>query len=151
MRIVEASDEHVARNIDLAVRYHRAVSDGATGPALAAFLAPGFVHHELPNALVPGGAVNGLTGVLAAAERGRSVLAEQTFDVLNAVAAGDHVALEVVWTGTLAVPYGDLPAGHVLRAHIATFLEIRDGRIAAQRNYDCYEDPAALASRATSA
>jgi len=26
-----------------------------------------------------------------------------------------------------------------LRAHIAAFLEFRDGRIIAQRNYDCYE------------
>jgi ketosteroid isomerase-like protein len=26
-----------------------------------------------------------------------------------------------------------------MRAHIAAFLEFRDGRIVAQRNYDCYE------------
>lgn len=33
------------------------------------------------------------------------------------------------------------PAGHVPRAHIAPFLEFRDGRITAQRNCDCYERP----------
>ncbi|MEU5049278.1 hypothetical protein [Streptomyces sp. NPDC021096] len=55
------------------------------------------------------------------------------------MAVGDQVALEVTWTGTLAVPLGDLPAGHVLRAHIAVFLEFREGKIRAQRNYDCYE------------
>jgi ketosteroid isomerase-like protein len=27
----------------------------------------------------------------------------------------------------------------VLRAHLGVFLEFRDGRIVAQRNYDCYE------------
>jgi ketosteroid isomerase-like protein len=26
-----------------------------------------------------------------------------------------------------------------LRAHIAAFLDFRDGKIIAQRNYDCYE------------
>jgi ketosteroid isomerase-like protein len=26
-----------------------------------------------------------------------------------------------------------------MRAHIAAFLEFRDGKIVAQRNYDCYE------------
>lgn len=49
------------------------------------------------------------------------------------------MALEVVWTGTLARPFGTLPAGHVPHAHIAPFLEFRDGRITAQRNCDCYE------------
>ncbi|MEE1941371.1 nuclear transport factor 2 family protein [Streptomyces sp. TRM 70361] len=126
-------------NVDLAVRYHRAVSRGATGEELARFLHPEVVHRELPNALLPVGATSDLAALLRAAERGAELLAEQDFEVLNAVAAGDRVALEARWTGTLAVPMGDLPAGRVLRAHIAAFLEIRDGRITAQRNYDCYE------------
>ncbi|MFF2996857.1 hypothetical protein ACFVTC_20170 [Streptomyces sp. NPDC057950] len=49
------------------------------------------------------------------------------------------MALEVLRTGAFAAPLGDLPAGHVMRAHIATFLEFRDGLIVARRNYDCYE------------
>ncbi|WP_328841277.1 hypothetical protein [Streptomyces europaeiscabiei] len=57
----------------------------------------------------------------------------------NAVAADAQVALEVTWSGTLAVSLGDLTAGQVLRARIAAFLEFRDGKIIAQRNYDCYE------------
>ncbi|MFJ2770774.1 hypothetical protein [Streptomyces sp. NPDC087300] len=59
--------------------------------------------------------------------------------MVNAVAAGEQVALEVTWAGTLAVAMGELPVGHVLRARIAVFLEFRDGRILAQRNYDCYD------------
>ncbi|MQY05564.1 nuclear transport factor 2 family protein [Actinomadura macrotermitis] len=125
--------------LDLALRYHRAVAGGATGEELARFFHRDAVHRELPNALFPAGGVSDLDGILRAAERGRRKLAAQRYDVVNAVASGDQVALEVVWTGTLAVPMGDLPAGHTLRAHIATFLEVRDGRIAAQRNYDCYE------------
>ncbi|AQZ60757.1 unnamed protein product [[Actinomadura] parvosata subsp. kistnae] len=123
-------------NIDIAVRYHEAVSVGASAEP---YLHPDVVHHELPNLLFPDGVVRDLHGLRAAAERGARTISEQRFDVRNAVAFGDQVALEVTWTGTLAVPLGDLPAGHVLRAHIATFLEFRDGRIVAQRNYDCYE------------
>ncbi|MGI8335101.1 nuclear transport factor 2 family protein [Actinomadura scrupuli] len=133
------SDARERLNVDLALRYHRAVSEGATGQDLARFLAPGLVHHELPNALFPDGVVRDLSAILEAAVKGGKGVSDQRFDVLNAVAAGDQVAMEVVWSGTLAVPYGPLPAGHVLRAHIATFLEIHDGRITAQRNYDCYE------------
>ncbi|WP_432038838.1 nuclear transport factor 2 family protein [Streptomyces cucumeris] len=66
-------------------------------------------------------------------------LREQSCEVIGAVAADDQVALEVRWTGTLAVSRGDLPAGHVLRAHIATFIDFRDGKITGQRNHDCYE------------
>ncbi len=47
--------------------------------------------------------------------------------------------VEVTWSGTPAVALGDLAAGPVVRAHIAAFLEFRDGKIIAQRNYDCYE------------
>ncbi|MFG2193521.1 nuclear transport factor 2 family protein [Streptomyces sp. NPDC048639] len=125
--------------IDLAVRYHAAVSRFATGDELAAFFHEDAVHHELPNALYPDGAVRDLAGLGTAAEAGRKGLTEQSFEVLNAVASEHQVALEVLWTGTIARPLGDLPAGHVLRAHIATFLTFRDGKISSQRNYDCYE------------
>ncbi|NBM19271.1 nuclear transport factor 2 family protein [Streptomyces sp. GC420] len=126
-------------NIDTAVRYHRAVAGFATGDELAAFFHPDATHHELPNALFPEGNVRDLAGLCAAAEAGRTGLSAQSFEVVNALAMGDQVAMEVLWTGTTAVPLGDLPAGHTLRAHIATFLEFRDGKITAQRNYDCYE------------
>src|SRR5262245_33817645 len=128
-------------NIDAAVRYHEAVSRGAVGDELAAFFHPEVVHHELPNLLFPAGVVRDRAGLLESAAKGRGGLSHQRFDVLNAVAMGETVALEVTWEGTLAVPYRELPAGHVLRAHIATFLDFRDGRIAGQRNYDCYEVP----------
>jgi ketosteroid isomerase-like protein len=49
---------------------------------------------------------------------------------------GNTVALEVVWTGELAIPFGTLTAGSELRAHSAMFMEFRDGKIVAQRNYD---------------
>ncbi|WP_216677787.1 nuclear transport factor 2 family protein [Streptomyces sp. MNP-20] len=137
-----AESPHAESPTDIAVRYHRAVGAGATGDALAAFFTADAVHRELPNLLFPKGVVRDLPGILEAAEAGRGTLRRQTYDVRNAVACGDKVALEVEWTGELAVPLGGLPAGHVLRAHIAAFLDFRDGRISGQRNYDCYEPPA---------
>ena len=49
------------------------------------------------------------------------------------------VALEVLWTGTLAVPFGSLAVGDNMRAHFAVFIQLRDGKIVAQRNYDCFD------------
>ncbi|MFJ7044777.1 nuclear transport factor 2 family protein [Streptomyces sp. NPDC101112] len=126
-------------DVRTAVRYHQAVSRFAPDEELAAFFHPDAVHTQLPNALFPDGTVRTLPDLIAASRQGRSMLADQHFEVINAVVSGAQVALEVTWSGTLAVPVGDLAAGQVLRAHIATFLEFRDGRITAQRNYDCYE------------
>ena len=128
---------------ELAVRYYEAVGRGATGAELAAFFTADLLHRELPNLLFPDGVERDLAAILGSAERGQRVLSAQTYDVLNIVAAGDRVAVEIAWSGVLAVPYGELPVGHVLRAHIGTFLDVRDGRICGQRNYDCYEPLAA--------
>jgi ketosteroid isomerase-like protein len=110
-------------DVRTAVRYHQAVSRFAPDEELAAFFHPDAVHTQLPNALFPDGTVRTLPDLIAASRQGRSMLADQHFEVINAVASGAQVAA----------------AGQVLRAHIATFLEFRDGRITAQRNYDCYE------------
>lgn len=55
------------------------------------------------------------------------------------LAAIESGALEVLWRGTLVVPFGSIPAGGEMRARFAVFLELRDGRIARQRNDDCFE------------
>ncbi|WP_406486679.1 nuclear transport factor 2 family protein [Streptomyces phaeochromogenes] len=106
---------------------------------LAAFFHRDAVHTQLPNALFPDGTVRPLPDLIAAARQGQKLLADQHFEVINTVASGAQVALEVTWTGTLAVSLGDLTAGQALRARIAAFLEFRDGKIIAQRNHDCYE------------
>ena len=50
----------------------------------------------------------------------------------------------IFWTGTLAVAFHGLEAGHELHAYVAMFVTLRDGLIAHQASYDCYEsfDPA---------
>jgi ketosteroid isomerase-like protein len=126
-------------NLDFVKRYLGAIEAGATGDALAAFFAPDVVQEEFPNRLVPNGARRDLAAVLEGAERGQRVMRAQRYEILNAVEVGDTIALEVLWTGTLAVPLGALPAGGEMRAHFAVFIELRDGKIARQRNYDCFD------------
>ncbi len=137
--VVDMSELNEHPNVRTAVRYHQAVARFAVGEELAAFFHPDAVHTQLPNALFPDGTVRPLPDLIAAAQQGRKLLADQHFEVINTVAFGAQVALEVTWSGTLAVSLGDLTAGQILRAHIAAFLEFRDGKIIAQRNYDCYE------------
>ena len=126
-------------NLDVARRYLAALERGVDETELAAFFAPDVVQEEFPNRLVPAGARRNLGDLIEAARRGKQVLSAQRFEVRGAVTDGDRVALEVLWTGTLAVALGSLPTGETMRAHFAVFLDFRDGKIAAQRNYDCFE------------
>ena len=131
--------EPAQQNLQTARRYLRALEQFATGDALAEFFDPTVVHEEFPNRIFDKGMRRDLAALLSGAERGKQILVSQSFEVHNAVAAGQHVAIELDWTGTLAVPLGTLPAGAQMRAHLGVFIEFENGKIKAQRNYDCYE------------
>jgi ketosteroid isomerase-like protein len=129
-------------NLETVRRYLAAIEadtgGGSTGGA-AEFFDPDVVQDEFPNRFVPAGARRDLTGLREAATRGRAVLRGQRYEVRAAFAVGDTVILEVLWAGTLSIPVGSLAAGDEMRAYFAVFLELRDGRIYRQRNYDCFE------------
>jgi ketosteroid isomerase-like protein len=137
--------EREAANLEIARRYLAAIeasTSGAAGPApggVEAFLAPDIQQEEFPNRFAPAGARRDLAALREAGERGRKVLRGQRYEVQKAFAVGDTVILEVLWVGTLAVPVGEIPTGGEMRAHFAVFLELRDGLIYLQRNYDCFE------------
>jgi ketosteroid isomerase-like protein len=103
------------------------------------FFADDVVQVEFPNRLVPHGATRDLAALRDAAERGRKVMTAQRFEVVNAIASGEQVAVEAIWSGTLAVPLGSIPAGGQMRARFAIFLTYRDGKIVRQHNYDCFD------------
>jgi ketosteroid isomerase-like protein len=103
------------------------------------FFADDVVQVEFPNRLLPNGATRDLAALREAAERGRKVMTAQRFEVVTAIASGEQVAVEALWTGTLAVPLGNIPAGGQMRARFAIFLTYRDGKIVRQHNYDCFD------------
>jgi steroid delta-isomerase-like uncharacterized protein len=126
-------------NLERAKAYLEALEAGATGDALARFYAEDVVQEEFPNRLLPNGAKRDLAALLDGAVRGQQGMRQQRFELVRAHEAGDTVVMEVIWTGTLTVAALGLPAGGQMRARFALFLEFRDGRIARQRNYDCFD------------
>lgn len=133
MTETEASNNEVVRS------YLAAIESGATREALARYFTPDAIQVELPNRLNPRGGQSDLTTILARAEQGTKLLKSQRFEVQSMIAQGSRVAVEALWTGTLAVPLGTLGEGATLRAHFAMFFELKNGRIQTQRNYDCFE------------
>jgi ketosteroid isomerase-like protein len=126
-------------NEAMAREYLAAIGRGDAGESLRRFFTADFEQVEYPNTLNPKGQRSDLASALERSERGKTVLKSQRFEVLSAIASGDRVALETEWTGVLAIPVASLPAGGQMRAHFAMFLDFRDGRIARQRNYDCFQ------------
>ncbi len=125
-------------NLDKARRYLKAIEDGDATYVLGLF-SPDAVVEQLPNRIYPQGLRSNVSQVPEAFEKGRKIFSHQIYEITNEVMTGDIVAIEFLWTGTLAIPFGTLTAGSQMRCHSAMFLEFRDGRIVAQRNYDCFD------------
>src|SRR5262245_42086548 len=119
--------------------YLQALQSGSVREALGQFFAPDAQQIELPNRLNPHGGVSDLPTLLERARQGQRLLRSQRYDVQSEVAQGQRVAVEAIWTGILAMPFGSLAAGATMKAHFAMFFELREGRIFSQRNYDCFE------------
>lgn len=128
-----------AGNLDSTRRYLRAIEDGVSFDELASYFTPDVVQREYPNQFVREGAERGIQQLREAAERGRNVIRSQRYEIRNAIASGDWVALEVTWSAVTAVTVGAIPAGGEMRANFGVFLQFRDGRIARQHNYDCFD------------
>lgn len=125
-------------NVSCVHEYLRAIE--AMGPfeSVAGLCTSDVTVQVFPNRVAPHGHVRRGGDLRTAYEQGRKFMKSQRYDVKNIVEAGDQVAVEVEWTGVLAVPVMNLPAGSEMKAFFAMFLTFRDGKIAVQRNYDCY-------------
>jgi ketosteroid isomerase-like protein len=126
-------------NLAIARRYLEALESGAEGSALAEFFTKDVIQEEFPNRLSPIGAHRDLSALLDAAKKGKKTLRAQKYDILNSIVDGDSVALEIVWRGYLAQQVDTLPPDSEMRAHLSVWLEFRDGKIARQHNYDCFD------------
>ena len=128
-----------AANLATARRYIALVEGFAQPEAFADVVHPQIQHQEFPNALMKHGSQRDYATLVAGPQQGRKILRDNHYAITNSFAAGAWVTLEIVWTGTLAVALGTLAPGDELRAYIATILQFHDGKIIAQRQYDCYE------------
>jgi len=127
-----------SKNLETIRGYLKSIENGAFSEVKGIFT-PDVVMDQLPNRIYPQGLRGTLSQMENAFEKGRKLLAKQTYEIKNAVAEGESVAVEVLWTGTLATGFGSLAAGSQMRCHSAMFFEFQEGKISSQRNYDCFE------------
>jgi ketosteroid isomerase-like protein len=127
-----------AKNLETIRGYLKNIADGTFSDVKALFT-PDVVIEQLPNRIYPQGVRGTLSQMESAFEKGRKLFSLQTYEIKNAVVRGETVAVEVLWTGTLAIGFGNLAAGSQMRCHSAMFFQFEEGRISSQRNYDCFE------------
>lgn len=120
-------------------QYFAAIEREAEQQEIMQFFHPDVEQHEFPNRLVPAGAHRTLQDLLDSGEKGKKVIANQRYEILNVIESGNRISLEVTWTGKLKIPLGTLKEGDTMTAHFGVFIEYKDGKIIKQHNYDCFE------------
>lgn len=128
-----------APNLAIVNALYRALEDGKHGAELSRLFTDDMLMIERPNLIKPKGAQATRAHMLANSAAGASLLSRQTFAVHSAIEHGDTVIVRLLWTGTIARDAGPFHAGQELTAHVAQFIQLKDGRIAAIETYDCYE------------
>jgi ketosteroid isomerase-like protein len=128
-----------AANTALVIALHRALEAGQHGAALAHLFTDDAVTIGHPSLINPRGWRVERDGMLANSSAGANLLSRQTYDVRSVIEHGQTVVVRLLWTGTIARDEGPFHAGQQLTAHVAQFIEVRDGRIASIETYDCYE------------
>jgi ketosteroid isomerase-like protein len=127
------------QNIHLVRTYLNALQSGEAGDALRRFFTEDVQQVEMPNQLNSRGQQSDLEHILQRSRQGLKVLQRQQYEIVSEIAQDDRVAVEARWSGVLAITLGTLAAGTEMKASFAMFFRFRDGRIALQRNYDCFD------------
>lgn len=122
---------------DIVTAYLRAI-ESQQPDEVARYLHPDVELIEHPNRVSPNGMRADLAGMAAAGERGRKLMASQRYEIRHMIVEGDRAAVQIEWSGTLAIAAGPLPAGHVMRAHVCSIIELKDGKVWRQEQYDCF-------------
>lgn len=118
---------------------HAALEAGANGEVLRALFTPYATTIEHPNAIKPQGGTATLDQMVSASIAGAQLLAQQHYELIDAIAHGNVAILRVLWTGTIAADVGPFRSGQELRAHIAQFITTEGDRISRIETFDCYE------------
>jgi ketosteroid isomerase-like protein len=115
---------------DTVLAYLRAI-EAMDLAAVDALLHPDVLVIEHPNRLNPSGKRYDRDALRAAGERGRAAMASQRYEVRALLVDGDRAAVQIAWTGVLA-------AGREMHAELCSVIELRDGKVWRQEQYDCF-------------
>lgn len=115
---------------DTVLAYIRAI-EAMDLAAVERLLHPDAENLEHPNKLNPKGVHYTAVDMCDAAERGKAIMASQRYEIRGLIVEGDSAAVQIAWTGVLKT-------GAVMHAQICSIIQLRDGKIWRQEQYDCF-------------
>ena len=98
---------------------------------VAAMLHDDIVVIEHPNKLNPNGARYDKAAIRAAGERGAKLMTRERYEARQLIVDGVRAVALIDWTG-------EITTGQTMRAQICSVIEVRDGKIWWQEQYDCF-------------
>ncbi|MEO7221044.1 MAG: nuclear transport factor 2 family protein, partial [Devosia sp.] len=113
----------------MAARRMLAAIETGDETTLRTIYAEDVVQVEHPNRLKPKGDRRQIDKMMADLKRGKAMLREEHYETLEAISAGDFVALQVKWTGVVNVPVGALQPGDSMICESGIFLRFHGDRI----------------------
>jgi hypothetical protein len=123
-------------SVPWADEYLPAIESIGSFESVAEFFAPDATFQEFPNLIAPYGRVRHAVAARAAYDLGRQTLKSQTDRVRGVLEAGDELAVRLDWSpGCRCDGLGPGHRDEGVRRDVLTF---RDGKIVAQRDFDCY-------------
>lgn len=128
-------------NVGIAHAYVQTLSAGAGADAVAGFFEANAEVEEFPSLVLPEGATRDRDGMLKAWSHSMNLWSGQRFDVVDAIAGGSQVAVEIRWTGTALERVGPFGIGESVEAKLCFFLKFHEQRIIRQRAHACYQAP----------
>jgi SnoaL-like protein len=123
----------------IAIDFVKTLQNRKSSEELLRFYHPDIEQIEFPNAVTKNKVIRKLNDLKAGAEKGKTILQKEEYEVVKSYSFENIVIIEVIWTGTLAIPLGSIPVGGTMKAYFAQFYEFKDGKIIKLRNYDCFE------------
>lgn len=115
---------------ELVTAYLRAV-EAHNLDEVARRLHPDVLVIEHPNKISPTGKRYDKAALHEAGQRGAAVMASERYEIRAMIIDGPRAAVQIAWSGTLT-------SGPVMTAQICSVIELRDGLVWRQEQYDCF-------------
>lgn len=107
---------------------------------ISEYISESIIQTEYPNQLNKKGQVSDYSDTLRRLKAAKGIIYDQKYNVRNYMETEDQAVVESLWEGKIVADMGPFKKDQLLTANFCMFFTIENGKIVAQRNYDCFQE-----------